>query len=217
MIEYFDLVNLPALDVSNLFEIINKMRSLETLHLNDLAKLEEIPSEAFKVMKKLFLVELKGKNIKKINDKAFWNLNYVHTIEITGTSIDHLSDDALAFKPSESLLTIGLFNNPSLPCTGFSPNTFVNIGRPTSLDFSGYHYVDDHNRKQLTCMPENVFKPFLEKHDWNDVDLYEIDFDCNNCDNAWIKKTPSVLDKLMSIECEGGKHIDEEDVFKDCK
>ena len=213
------MTNLPSLIVTNLFDILNKLRNIELIHLENLAKLEEILTEAFKVLKKLHAVTIKGKNIKKINEKAFWNLNSMGHLEIIDTSLDKIGENIFVFsKPAEHMLTIGLYNNANLPCTGFQPGTFINIGRPTTIDFSGYHYVEEHNKKQMTCLPENVFKPFLEKHEWNDIDLYEIDFDCNNCDNAWVKKAPEEMqDRMYSIACEGGHHITDDEAFKSCK
>ena len=46
------LTNLPALDVTNLFDIINNLPRLLLVHLDNLTKLEEIPTEAFKVLDK---------------------------------------------------------------------------------------------------------------------------------------------------------------------
>ena len=162
----------------------------------------------------LFWLWISGPEITKIGDKAFFNLNSLTEFHLTKTGITEIHNGVFVFSQSSTApLDLCLYNNHKL--NKFDANAFDNTGRPTDLDFAGERFVDDVYPKQITVLEEAVFKKHLELNEENKIEMSKQEFDCNDCKNAWLKKNPKLLERVINVQCADGKDV--KDAFANCQ
>ncbi|XP_054158397.1 uncharacterized protein LOC128956707 [Oppia nitens] len=194
--------NCPQLQVDTLWTLINKLREVSSMKLCELENLREIPTLAFKELNKLRQLLICGPSVRTLHEKAFFKLTSLARLDIVNTGLTRLHDNSFVFEhPSRHMLTIGLFDNRQLTAEGLSAHTFAHMGRPVSLDFSGYNFESVHYRRQMPVIHEHVFRPFFKAHELNDINLYGQEFECQNCKNVWLKKEVSLHEKLLGLRC----------------
>ena len=88
---------------------------------------------------------------------------------LINTSLETIGEDVFVFKTKplrEPSLTIEMLDNTNLSCTSFSPATFSEARRPLLMRFENPTFSFDFDtdsipdKRQMTCMPEEVFRPF---------------------------------------------------------
>lgn len=170
-------------------------------------------------MDKLFWLAINGTEITKINEKAFYNLNTLTELHITETSIPHIGPNVFVFSEKSDIpLELVLYKNPKLSGAGaFDAQTFMNMGRPGVLDFSGDHLEGDVSFKQMKVLDEKIFLPFLKLNELNKIGMRGQPFDCDDCQNAWIKKMLKLDQQFEGLKCANGKDPKDAANFAKCK
>ncbi|CAG2110320.1 unnamed protein product, partial [Medioppia subpectinata] len=193
------LYNLPKLAATPAvsFDLVNKFQKVAVVCIGHMG-LKEIPSMAFGGQSgSIVYLAINGTEITKIADKAFYNLNALTEVHITDTSIAQIPKNVFVFsKKSEIPIEILLYRNPKLTATGMDPLAFMSIGRPAEIDFSGDHMDHDMDFKQMKVLEENVFHPFLKLDEGNKIGMKGQPFDCADCHNAWLKKSPKMAERV---------------------
>ena len=208
------------LNITNLFDIINKFKNIEQIDLVELDTLEEIPASIFSSLDQLHSLLIACPSLKKLGEMAFFNLKHLKSLIIIGTSIEKIGENILVFNttPTEGQdnLDIILFDNFKLTCNSFQPGTFSKL-QGVTLDFSGHTVnLSSDNKKQLTCMSRKVFLPFLEANPNNKVTLDGQQFDCTDCKSAWLQNSPQFQERLINVKCKNGKPLNDPDNFYQC-
>ena len=209
------LMSNPALSSSDnsIFEVISKFVNLELLEFTD-NNITEIPSNAFHrtvgYQDKFKDLRIGGKSIKKIGSRAFASLKELKSLLIYNTSIDYIPEHAFEFEEeSDQPMDLKFKNNAFLSSSSFHQDSLVNFKRPVFLNI-GY------NRNQFEYLDENVFRNFLTSNHQNRIEMLEVQFDCNNCKNLWLRNQPNLLERVIHLTCSNHKNINDTENFVDC-
>lgn len=115
--------------------------------------------------------------LHSIGTDAFHHLRNLANLGLTRNGLSAIHPYAFRMNSSSNMtLFIDLTDNP-LTAESFKPTTFLGSRRPVKINFglSGCS-------AQLQTLPENVFRPFLDEHPLNIVDVgrhcYHITCDC---------------------------------------
>ena len=172
----------------------------------------EIPSNAFhNEQDQLKVLLLIGKSIKKLGNNAFSLLKGLTSLTLESTSIDFIPENAFEFNEvSNESLTIERTHNKHLNITGFSMHSLTKLKRPT------YISIDIPNNSSFQYLDQKIFEPFLLSNDNNAIQIWTGSIDCNDCRNYWMKKNPTLLKRLIKINCSNHNPLNDTVNFKGC-
>jgi len=200
----------------SIFKSLSQFKNLESLTIFN-SNIEQIPSYAFPPENKLKRLNINGPKLKKISDFAFYNLDSLTQLIISGT-LDGISLNALNFrKESKESLEVQLDNN-LWNASSIAVNALNNFKRPVVLK-----HRCKWNERQISYLNENVFGPFLNANEGNEIRgffnyfnpiLCPIVLDCNDCRNNWLKNSQKYSGRIHDLRCTDGKPIT--DHFQNC-
>jgi len=209
------LTDATPLDES-IFKSLSQFKNLESLTIFN-PDIEQIPSYAFPPENKLKRLNINGPKLRKISDFAFYNLDSLTELIISG-SIEELALNAFNFRKEskESLeiqLDSTLFNGSRIEV-----NALNNFKRPVVLKQRCRW-----NEHEISYLNENVFGHFLDANEGNEIRGYfnprvqcPIMPDCNDCRNNWLKNSQKYSNRIHDLRCSDGKPLADESHFHNC-
>ena len=157
----------------DLIKLINSLTNCEQIKmysLND--ELQPIKLHNLKI------ITIYGNNssikIKSINDFAFYECDKIEEIHLGWNNISFISENAFHFRnQNDKELIINLYCN-NLNESSFALNSLSNFKRPTKLKLDS---------NQIIYLSEEVFKPFLDANQCNEIEIENTYFDVKNNKN----------------------------------
>ena len=198
---------------NSIFQLLSKFVNLEKLYLVD-NNITEIPSNAFQSIvgyqDKLINLTIGGKSIKKIGDRPFYVLNGLNRIKLSNTSIKSIPEYAFEFEQESKIkLTLILEDNYYLNSVVFPQYSLSRFKRPVDLDlgfaWNHFEYLD-----------EKLFENFLKSNAQNQIEMNNVNFDCDNCMNFWLTKQPTLLTRFRNLSCSNKKKFNDTENFGEC-
>ena len=170
-----DLTSEPGTDY-DLYKLLNSFVCCNEIIIKSFdVQLQQISLNS---LKKLGLNgEHSSIKIKSITDNAFNECDQIIEIDLRGNNLNKINEHTFHFR-SEYVekLVIHLINNNRLNEKSFDTKSLVNFKRPVKLNLIG---------NAIRYLDEKVFKPFLDKNEWNEIQIEKLYFEVNHKENRW--------------------------------
>jgi AGAP009688-PA (fragment) len=143
------------------------------------------------------LIRIVWNHITSIGDKAFYDLDNLTWLDLSGNRIKKVGLDTFALhSASEKPIQIDLDQN-ELTSNSFENGSFIKIHRPTVL------YIRSNS---IDYLAENIFLPLLKLPSFR-LFPHGNNFICD-CNNRWILKEKLITqDQFDDILCEDGQSL----------
>lgn len=135
------------------------------------------PNDDQPIDRELTEIQISNGVLHSIGTDAFYDLRNLANLGLTKNGLSTIHPHAFRMNSSSNMtLFIDLTDN-QLTVDSFKPNSFLGSQRPVKINFglSGCSAT-------LQYLPENVFRPFLDEHPMNIIDVgrhcYHINCDC---------------------------------------
>lgn len=161
----------------DLFKLINSLVNCKGIDINSFHN-ELQPIKLNKLKYLSFYSESSSIKITLICDFAFYECDQIESIDFNWNNISYISENAFHFKSENDIKLEIDFNGNKLDESSFQLNSLINIKRPTKFIFIG---------NNIRYLNKQVFKPFLDVNQQNEIEIEERYFDENHQSNQWIQ------------------------------
>ena len=174
----------------DLDQLFNSLVNCKEIHIKSYKS--EVVGIMLRNLKKLCITHhFATEMLTSIQDYAFYDLESIEMIGLTGCSFDFISENAFNFKDaSDKSLEINLWDC-KLTEECFAPNSLTNFRRPVKFD---WQFNDS------AYLKEEIFKPFLDADQRNEVLVTEDYFDPDDERNQWNQNDESYKNRVI-LEC----------------
>ena len=165
--------NLTCLDWPyNLLDFFNVMVNLHTITMN-ISGISEIKE---KYLNSANLKTFTQHSLKKINNNAYYFLQDLETIQISG-SFNHIPKNAFVIKDNSIKLMIEIYDT-QINGSSFEQGVFSNLEKDVNLRFK--------NNVHFKYLEESIFRDLLDNYQYTTINLQGNPLNCSDCKNAWI-------------------------------
>ena len=159
----------------DLIKLINSLVNCEVIWINSFDK-ELEPIKLHKLKKIVISGCNSSYKIESICSYAFYECDKIEEINLGWNDINFINVNTFLFRnQNDQTLDIVLKAN-KLNESSFALNSLCNFKRPTKLN------LDCNKVKYLN---ENIFKPFFDANELNEIEIDDRYFDVNNKENQW--------------------------------
>ena len=170
-----DLKSEPGTDY-DLYKLINSLVCCNEIIIKSFD--DQLQKISLNSLKKLGLNgEHSSIKIKSITDNAFNECDKIEEIDLRGNNLYKINECTFHFRSNyEEKLVIHLINNNRLNEFSFAINSLVNFKRSVKLNLLG---------NAIKYLNEEVFKPFFDGNQRNEIQIDTLYFDFNHEKNRW--------------------------------
>ena len=174
----------------DLDQLFNSLVNCEEIHIKPYKS--EVGGIMLRNLKTLCITHhFATETITSIQDYAFYHLESIESIGLTACSFKFISENAFHFKnASDQLLEINLWDC-QLTEECFAPNSLTNFRRPVKFD---WQFNDS------AYLKEEIFKPFLDADQRNEVVVTEDYFEPDDERNQWNQNDENYKNRVI-LEC----------------
>ena len=170
-----DLTSEPGTDY-DLYKLINSLVYCREIIIKSFDN--ELGLFKLKNLKKLGLDGFQSSiRIKSIKDFAFDECDQIEEIDLRGNNLCTINKNTFHFRSKyDKKLVINFYNNKRLNELSFAIKSLVNFKRPVKLNLIG---------NAIRYLDEEVFKPYLDENQWNEIQIEKLYFEVNHKKNRW--------------------------------